>query len=884
VLSSLLFRLRAVFGRRAAERNLDDELQAHLDHEVEKLRRAGMAPDEATRTARLALGGIEQVKEDCRDAWGTRGLDDLHADVRYAVRSQWKTPVFAITAILTLAVGIGANTGLFTLINVMLLRPTPVKEPRSLYELRGRVSRDRAVGSFSLQEYRDIEEFNTVFSQIVADSPIRARTNGRTFTGYLVSGNYFTALGGGTVVGRPIGPEDAKSSAPPVVVLDHAVWQSVFAGDAQIVGRPIEFAGIRFTVIGVAAPGFTGFDPLVPGFWAPISCKALLERARNADDRFLRVVGRVKTGVTPRQAELAMSGLLPQISRSRPPDVRFSDAELLSRATYQSWDHASLANVIPILTAFGLILLIACANLGNILFARALSRQREIGLRVALGASRSRVVRQLVTESAVLGICAGMVGLTLSQLTWTVIRRVITSSLSAKSAMSVVDVSPDYRVFAFTIVLSLMAGVLLGLMPALHATRSDLGAALKAEGSPLRIAVRSSRFRDGLVVTQFSLSLVLLIGAGLLLRSGTQFQAVDPGFDVSRVVGVLTVHGPGDADPDFQRRLAEQLSAFPGVAAVAFVLREPLRGALPKAPASVPNGPSDFAVGYNEVSPDYFAVLGIPLLRGRVFTDQETSSGAPVTVVSQSTARRLWPGQDPIGRTIRISTALFSAGGGESFQRTPQTVQVVGVAKDVVSAWIWNGPDETCVYLPTKTSQLPYYSILVRGSGAAKGLLPGLRAKVDETDRTLEFDVRTMEEAKESQVLPFRLASWGAAAIGALGLLLASIGIYGVMAFAVSQRVKEIAIRIALGASRANLIAMMLRKGGRLIVTSLACGLVLALGLSRVLGAMIFRVPPLDPMTFAAASLLLGFVGVLATLIPSVRACLVNANAALKYE
>ena len=463
---TLIARFHSLIGgllrRKSMESSMADEMSFHIEAYTRDLIRSGVPSVEAERRARVEFGGVEVYKERCREARGLRLLDDLRADLRYAGRTLAKSPSFSITAILTLALGIGANTGLFTMMDTLLLRPVPVQDPSSLYQVFGHNAKRIKFGSFSIREYGNVTAGNQVFTQVIADLQVRARFQNQSMGGYGVSGNYFPTLGGGIALGRPILPEDELPSAPPVVVLSHARWQETFNGDPGIVGRTIELSGNRLAVVGVASTAFTGLDPMFPDFWVPLSAKRLFAAgsgpaANEAEERSLRIIARllrylVKSGrVTEAQARSGMSVLIPRISQSRQRELQLVDASLESRATYQSWNHADMANVLPVVGAFALILLIACTNLSNVLLARALNRNREIGVRLSLGANRSRIVRQLVTETAVLSLIAGGVGLAISHASWALIRRVIVSSFSMKTGMAILEFNPDYRVFVFCV-------------------------------------------------------------------------------------------------------------------------------------------------------------------------------------------------------------------------------------------------------------------------------------------------------------------------------------------------------------------------------------------------------------------------------------------------
>jgi predicted permease len=882
--------IAGLLRRKSMESSMADEMSFHIEAYTRDLIRSGVPSAEAERCARVEFGGVEVYKERCREARGLRMLDDLRADLRYAGRTLAKSPSFSITAILTLALGIGANTGLFTMMDTLLLRPVPVQDPSSLYQVFGHNAKRIKFGSFSIREYGNVTAGNQVFTQVIADLQVRARFQNQSMGGYGVSGNYFPTLGGGIALGRPILLEDELPSAPPVVVLSHARWQETFNGDPGIVGQTIELSGNRLAVVGVASTAFTGLDPLLPDFWVPLWAKGLFAAgsgpaANEAEERALRIIGRLRPGVTEAQAQSGMSVLIPRISQSRQRELQLVDASLESRATYQSWNHADMASVLPVVGAFAMILLIACTNLSNVLLARALNRNREIGVRLSLGASRSRIVRQLVTETAVLSLIAGGVGLAISHASWALIRRVIVSSFSMKTGMAILEFNPDYRVFVFAFVLALATGIVFGLAPALHATRSTLTSALRADGALLGSRFRRSRLRDGLVIVQFAFSLVLLIGAGLLLHSTIKFGSVQPGFDVAHSISIQPIQGTYSPNPMLIARLRERLQATPGAMVVAAAMREPLRGSLPM--AHVSTGPPHFRVldaGYNEVTPEYFSALEIPFIRGRAFTTEEARWGAPVAVISQATAKRFWPAEDPIGKTFEVTTPEYSSGGRELFLTGSRTVQVIGIAKDVISAWLWDGVDTTCIYLPPKAGNSAYYSLLFRVHGDPRPFVPVLRKTLASVDPSIEFDVRTMAEVMDFQILPFRLASWGAAILGLLGLMLASIGIYGVMAYTVSQRTREIGIRMALGADGNRVLWMNLREGLRLIAIAAGGGLVMAFALSRIMHAMLFRAGASDPATFVIAPAVLSVVGLLAIYFPSRKATRVDPSVALRFE
>ena len=883
-------RLRAfwqAFRRSDVERDMADELQFHMAARAEDLTKQGLSRAEAISRARLEFGNVDVCKEECRDALGVRLLHDLRADARYAVRSLRRSPSFSSAAILTLALGTGVGIGLFIGVNTLLLRPIPVTDPASLYQVQGYQADRGLSGVFSEREYRAIASSSSVLGQVIADAPVGARVDGVRLSGRLVSENYFTVLGMKTTVGRPILIDDMPASAA-VAVLSHAAWQRMFASSPGALGRTLAIENATYTIVGVADSECTGMDAQIPDFWALMPAgPANGGRRRSAVEEgapSLRVIGRLRPDITVPAAERSLAALLAEITRLRAPQLRLTDARLDSRATYQNWSHSNPANVIPLLAAIVLILLIACTNVSNLLLARTLNRRRELAIRLSLGASLGRIVRQLATESVLLGLAAGTVGLVLAFWCWSFIRHQLAASMSSAPAISLVEPSLDYRVLGFAFVVSLGAGLLFGLTPAVHVVRRILGAARHGEGKLVgSLPVHS--LRSALVVVQFALSLVLLIGAGLLLRSAARFAAVDPGFDLAHTITVQSIRDRREADPAIDSRIVDGLRRLPGVVLVAPALRVPLRGSLPGASIDVvgDESMSGRVVEFNEVSADFFAALGIPIVRGRAFTTQEAASGAAVAVVSDATARRLWPDRNAIGESFRIAASRSAPGAPEDAQEL-RTIQVVGIAGDIVSAWLWNGTDSTCIYLPPREGPPDGHSILLRADRDAKALMPSLRASLSAAHPGEEFDVRPMADLQALQVRPFRLTAWTAAGLSGLGLLLACVGIYGIVAYVTNQRAREIGIRTALGARRADVLRLMMRDGCRLMAIALAAGLVLAYGFSRILGAMIFGIGQTDPVAFASAAGVLTIVGTLAVYLPSRKATRVNPGNALRCE
>jgi predicted permease len=889
----MLSRLRSfflgLFKRSGLEDNMSDEIRFHLQLRTEDLIRSGLSEEEARRRARLEFGSIESYKEHCRQSLGLRLFDELRGDLRYACRTLRKSPSFTLVAILTLAVGIGVNTALFTIFDNLVFRPIRVQDPSSLYQVWGRTDRRGILSDVTYSEYLELSNRNQVFQQLIADDTVRANTSNGWLGGYLVSGNYFASLGVHQYLGRPILPDDDRPSSTPVVVLSYRAWLGRFGGDRGIVGKSIQIGGNWFTVIGVAPDEFTGIDPEIADLWAPLSAKPLLDAGQdlpieNPNNRWLRIIGRLRPGVSRKQAEVEMAVLLPEVTRSRlpetdranPMDTRLVGASLESRATFAGFissrrdDRAGPANyarLIPIFIGFALVLLIACSNLANVQLARAVNRRREIAVRLALGAGRGRVIRQLLTETVLLAGFGGALGLALFHWTLTLVQQAIISKIGG---VSIVPAALDVRIFCFAVGLSGLAGLISGLVPALQATSSDVVQAMKEEDGRLG---RGIRLRDALVVGQFALSLVLLSAGSLILRRTLSLTSVSPGLDSAHT---LFAEQRRSSDAESTMRVQEQLTSLPGVAAVARSSAQPGHGRLELVFLG-PGYPAQISAASNYVSSDFFDTLGIPLLQGRPFTAQEAGSEAPVGVVSQFTAQRFWPGEDPIGKQFQIATAT----GAPS---APRSVLVVGVAGNVlqnVNDFIY---DYNCIYQPLAPQRAEGRFVLIRSAGDPASMLTALQSALMSVDPTGQFELHTMDQVLSNQTLPYRVASSIAVALGILGLLLASIGIYGVIAYLVGQRTREMGIRMALGADRRDVLWFILRDGTRLIAISAACGLVLAVGFSRILASRIFRIDPSDPLAFGGATVALVLVGLVASYLPARKATLVDPSVALRYE
>ena len=902
-----------LFRRNRQEANLHAELRFHLEQRVADLRLSGLAEEEARRRARLEFGGIEQVKEDCRDARGTRWLEDLWQDLRYASRLLRRSPVFTLVAVLTLALGMGATTAILTLVNAFALRPLPVPDPGSIVHVWMETDGGERLPLFSYRDYLDYRKRNHTFAGLVASNKVApvlgnappgpASHDESTLApgyqyafGQIVSANYFEILGATMSLGRPFSSdEDTVPGARPVVVLSYSFWRRRLQADVGIIGKTIQLSGTPFTVVGVTAPGFVGAEPQVPDFWAPIMMRDALVQGwlahtwysdRNAP--CLTLLGRLRPGTSREAAQADLSVIGQQLatrdpSRLNRPPVRI---RVTSGATFFDLsDYRPL--VIPLFLAVALVLLVACANVANLLLSRAAARRREISLRLSLGSSRARLIRQLLTESVLLALLGGASALALSLWSIRAAYPVILNSLplpAGFAATLVFNPQPDARVFALTLLLSLATGILFGLAPALATSHTEPASGLKGD-SPADQPLNRSRMRNSLVIIQVATSVVLLISAALLVRSVRRLSNIDIGLSTKNVFSVsagLSVKRDAQRDSQLRRDLLLRLKSLPGIVAVAGARRAPLTGALPAAQVALPAAHSlanstPQSASYNLVSPGYFAALQLPLVRGRIFTQQEAERNLAVVLVSEAAARRFWPGEEPLGKRITLGSP-----GRDVF--LPDR-EVIGVVRDARSAFVWR-QDDALLYYPAAAADQDANYVLLRVAGAAhtRSIEQLVRREARLIDRNLAVSVRRVDDSLDYQMAPFRACAALAATLGGLALLMASIGLYGVISYLAGQRTREFGIRLALGATRRQLLELVLQSGMRLVLVGTAAGATAAALVSRLFASVLIDLSPLDPLAYAIVALLIAAVALGACLVPARRAARIDPIVALRYE
>jgi putative ABC transport system permease protein len=819
-------------------------------------------------------------------------MERLLQDIRYGARQLWRAPAFTVAALATLALGIGANTALFTLGAAILFKPLGgvLQSDRLVW-----VSAARPWGQPATMSYPDFQDYRAGLGNLV---DLAALSAGGQFAlssggdpervrGEIVSGNYFSILRTPFALGRGFAPgEDSVGSPRNVVVLSYAIWQRRFNGDSGIVGKSVVVNGQPLTVIGVTARGFNGGDLELPRHvWLPMALHDVSrpDFAGTMNQRgtwWITSIGRLKPGVTRDEVESAARTVASRIASTDSATHHGISARVWSARS--GLPPGSEREVYP-LTVFsavvtGLVLLIACANVSNLLLARAVSRRREIAVRLSLGASRLRLIRQLLTESVLLAVAAGVVGLLIAY--WG------TDWLISSGVFPLmIDVKPDGMIIAFVMSAAALAAMLFGLVPALESTRVDLARSVK-DGAQGRDP-RRARLQNAFVITQISLSLALLTTSGLFLRSMYKARTVDIGFEASSQVLALSFDLGLQRYSDeranaFIASLQERTSGMPGVEGVSFTDVSPLGNRYISTEIIVEGRDTTAAAGREAVSPvvgqsslrpGYFEILGMKLVRGRDFTTRDDKTATPVIIISERTAREFWPNQDALGKRVSVR------GDKGPF------LTVVGVVSDVMLG----GPTESLrpvVYVP----QLQYpdtkaLTMIVRTNGEPGPLAEGLRREIKAMDPNLPiYDVRTMAELKQLKLSDRMNGATILGGFGGLALLLASIGVYGVMAFSVIQRTKEIGIRVALGARRRDVISLFVGRGMRLTAIGVAIGIALSLAMSRLLQGMLFGLTPTDAVTFAGVAALLGVVALVASWLPARRAARVEPMQALRYE
>ncbi len=907
----LRFWLNAILHRSRTEKEMDAELRFHIEAFADDLVRAGVPRPEALRRARLEFGGLEQTKEVCRDARGLNFFDSLTQDLRFALRMFRKNPGFTTVAVLTLALGIGANTAIFTVINAVMLRALPVQHPEQLVAV-GNPARVHSWGSgtprtdvFSYPLYREVRDNNTVFSSVLASSNlenlrITIERGAENIKGRLVTENYFQTLGIGALLGQTFSSDESRiPGADPVLVISYGYWRTRFAGDPAVIGKKVRLNNYPFTIIGVAPPGF--FGEVVgdrPDVWAPMMMQPQLMPGRifleNANIASLLLIARLKPGVTVEQARANVNSVVEQAltvtldaklssdDRDAMRNKKFA-VEVSSGGRGLSRLRAEFASPLLLLLAMVvLVLLVACVNVANLMLARSATRQREIAIRFAMGAGPGRVVRQLLTESLVLASLGGVLGLLLAQWGSRLLVNLVYANNSTSNPLSL---GVDWRVLGFTAAICLTAGMLFGLAPALRVLHVKLARSLK-EGGRDSGAGPKSRLRFLLAASQIALGVLVLMTANLLVRSLRNLQEADLGYSRDQLllvpVDLLSGGYQGPALQNATRDLLLRFASLPGVRSVTassnglFSGHESSDGV--HIDGVVLSNDLDNETADDEVGPDYFSTIGVPIVLGRDITQQDFSTAAHVAVINETFAKFYFPERNPLGHKIFIQAS-------EHPDQPPY--EIVGVARDVRDHSVRDAVRRR-VYAPLTSSTFDEPDLLnfeIRAVGNPEMLTNSVRGAIRAVNSDLVVgDIQTagalVTDTLTSQVLVARLSSF----FGALVLILVCVGLYGSMAYNVASRTKEIGLRMALGAPRGDLIWMVMREAWIVLAIGLAVGIPLGMAASYLFRAMLFGVSKSDPLSIGSAILALIAICAAAAIVPVRRATSVDPMIALRYE
>ncbi len=885
-LRRLRLRARALLAPRRVERDLDQELAFHIEREIQKQIANGVSPAEARTRAMARFGSVTVAADACRDERGTALLDSVVRDVRYACRSFRRTPLVALTIVTTVGLGLGLVTVVFTLLNAIVFDPDEVRNPHELFAVKRQPSANAKPEGFTRLQYEALVRETGVFSDAFAMTPeIDRWIDGQRMEGPLVTGNFFHLLGVSAARGRTLTPSDDELGRE-ALVLSHRAWSRYFASDPGVLSRVVQVDGVPFQVVGVMPEGFRGLTVAAPDFWMPLSVLDQFRRVQKGRDDAVGVgiVGRLKPGVSRAQALAQL--LVWDSRRATEGSVARRDANLVLEPRQGTVPLSADVMLLftPLFFAFGLILMIGCANVANLLLARAVARQREIGIRLAIGASRRRIIWQLLTESLLLALVSALLAFGISRLVLEAAIYAMTSTWSGdfgdlRAAMP----PPDWRVALFLFAGAIVSTVFFALVPALQATRLELVRAIR--GEMVRDA-RPGRARNALVALQVTASVLLLICSAVFLRSTWAAANVDPGIRTADIVTVGIVNEP------MRAAMLDAVRREPSVASVAASWPGGLggRAAFAEAPADKPTGKP--TVAYQFVSPEYFGVLDIDLVRGRGFLPTERSAGAAVAVVSESVARQLWPGLDAVGQVLRLEPDPKSEPlGPDDPPLLSRSVVVVGIARDVPGFRLGGTRVAGAgVYLPIG-ADAARAALTLRVHGDPERARRALLERLSAIDPNINMDqVSTLRGFARMEAYLLAIPFWMTLVLGVLALLLTLSGLFSVLSYLVEQRTREIGVRMALGATRRNIGALVLSQSARPV----GIGVVIGGGLTAALGAALLATPAaemigstvrlFDPVAYGASLLCIVTACACAALIPALRAGRIDPIAALRQD
>jgi predicted permease len=912
VLNDIRYRLRALFSRASIERELDNELRFHVEHEAEKYERQGMSHEAARRRARLEFGGVEQVKEASRDVRGIARLESIARDLRHAIRSLKNRPAFTLTVIATLAVGIGANTAIFTLVDALLLRPLPVPHPEQLAIVSNPAEvNNNSVGSpltdfVSFLLYKDVRARNTVFTDMYAngwsgpiDVQIGSGTGGTVEQPHarFVTGNFFSVLGVSAYAGRTFtAAEDETPGQDPIAVITYDYWQRRFSGSSAAIGSVMRVNDVAVTIIGVTPPAFSGDivgQPL--DFWLPMMMDPVIQPGMNLlNERgwsWLMMMGRLKPGVTLEQARQQVSAVEANAIREHLSGRELSQFEdglkdtpihVVSGARGFSERRTEYGKALSVLmAAVGLVILVVCANVSSLMLARIVARRREMTVRMTLGAGRGRLIQQLLVEGLLLAIVSTVLGLFAA--TWG--SRALLTTVSGGSVVAgpvAVDTAPDARVLAFTAAMTLACVLLFGLLPALRATRVDLATSLRSQGRNLMGAARVGRipFGRALVVAQIALSMLLLIGGGLLVRSMQRLLHSDIGVDRDHVVAARVqtrrTQYVGPRLTQLRRDLADRVGRLPGVDATTFagngLFSGGASGALVNVSGFVPQADSERGVSLDRVGPNFLHAIGARLIRGRDIELRDLETGPLAVVINETMAKRYFGDRDPLGGTVTLADTLH--------------YRVVGVVRDFQSKNVRGKPrrEMYIVFNDPHTGDSGQAKLLVHVRGDPSRFVGPIRRAIEEVDRTLPIAVDPVNDLVRGTVSEDALLVQVTMFFCIVTLVLAALGLYGVTAYSTGQRTSEFGLRAALGAEPGEVTRMVLGEAVRVAMIGVVIGVPAGLAAARLIRAQLFGVGTIDLPSLSVAIVVLAATAVVASYLPARRAAKVGPLEALRLE
>jgi predicted permease len=872
---TLIHRLAALFRGRRLEDDLDAELRSHLEMAFELNLRKGMSAEEARREALRSFGGVEQTKENYRDQRGLPMIETTLQDLRFGLRMLRRSPGFSLLAILCLTLGIGANAAVFSWVEGILFRPYPaVTHQEQLLALTGTARGESEPSAISWPDLLDLQRSCTLIDSFIVTkimgTTLSVGDRAEVTVGSIVSANYFDAIGVHPILGRGFEPgEDVGRNAHPVTVISYQLWKGRFKGDPQIIGKTQRLNNVMHMIVGVAPEGFYGtFVGWAMQFWVPASMEETFEaggyKLEDRGARWIEAYVRLKPGVTLSQAQQEISAVAQRLETDYPATNRGRGIMLWPLWQTPFNNANTLLPTLEIMLAVVVfVLLIACANVGNLLLVRSFARRHEMTVRLAIGAGRGRLLKQLFTEGLILSAFGAAGGLLVAH--WC--RHALVLLFPARGGVAMhLPGEIDWRVLALSAGVCLFATLLLGLIPAMQTSKIDLAGALKSDSSGVVGGGGRAWVRSGLVVVQVSLSFVLLVGAGLLLQSLQRIRTTSPGFSTHGVLDTavnLTAAGyDAQRAQSFQDELLNRVKALAGVESAAFGRMTPLSyGSFSSTPIAVdgyqPPLEEQPILQYNEVGPDYFATMGIPLVSGREFSRADDEKAALVAIVNETMAAKYWRGKNPMGERVQVKG---------------RWMQVVGVAKDSKYQSVRETP-KPFFYVPLRQDFSRGAGLFIRTPLSPETMATALAREVHALDRNLAlYEVITLQEQVDRSTSPQMVAVTLVGVLGGLALLLAAIGLYGVMSYAVSQSTRELGLRMALGAGASNLLRLVLSRGLALTAGGVALGAAAALGLTRLLGSLLYKVSPRDPLAFASAFLVMTIASLAACFLPAWRA------------